>query len=99
MSQHMCMEIASYKLQDGADARFARLLPQLKGWLQEQPGFISDEACVDEPQKRRFDLVKWRSHEAAIKASEAMMQAPFAQELMAVIDHDTLQLHHAQILG
>lgn len=99
MSQLMCMEIASYKLQDGAAARFERLLPLIKGWLQEQPGFISYEACVDEPQQLRFDLVKWRSHEAALRASEAMMQAPFAQEFMESIDHDTLQMHHAQILG
>jgi heme-degrading monooxygenase HmoA len=65
--------------------------------LRRMPGFLSRQLLL-EHQGLWFDIVHWRSMEAALAAADALMKLESAQPINAMLDPVTLKMYHLELV-
>ena len=91
------LELVQFKLIEGkTDADLAATHEGIGEFLKEQPGFIYRSICKRE-DGTYIDIVYWENLDSAKKASDALMQDPRGQAMVALCDMESVSMQHLPI--
>ncbi|MEL7026216.1 MAG: hypothetical protein AAGO57_03160 [Pseudomonadota bacterium] len=92
------LEIVTFRLIPAANtADFVTAAQGTEAWLKRTQAVVARSLSVDDTGLWT-DAVTWRSKADALKAAEEAMNRPEFAPFMALIDADTVDMRHAQIL-
>lgn len=93
------VELVEFKLIAGkTDADLAATHEGISEFLKEQEGFLYRSISLREDGVY-LDIVYWDSLESAKKASDAIMQDPRGQAMIALCDMESVSMQHLPILS
>ena len=88
------IELVSFKLINNTDETALNdLQPEMNEWIKQQTGFYY-RTLVKDTDGSFLDIIHWASLEDAKKAGELIMQQPFMQQMMALIDKQSVNMRH-----
>ncbi|MER2491659.1 hypothetical protein [Catenovulum sediminis] len=88
------IELVSYKLKTNVPTeQLAEVNAAVNDFLQAQEGFYYRSMSQDD-NGTYFDIVYWKDMQHAQNASDAFMQNPSCQALMAITDMDSIKMRH-----
>jgi hypothetical protein len=92
------IQLAMFKANAGASYEAVRTAMEKAGaFLAAGEGFIDREYSYSPSTGQWVDYIRWASEPAAEKAAELFNAAPEAQDLVALVDPETVQLHHLTV--
>jgi heme-degrading monooxygenase HmoA len=88
------MELAVVSIKEENRIKLQELQPELRLWLESQPGFISwmQTQSIEEPELIA-DILVWSDLESAKQASENMMNNEAGQKYSALMDEIKVFTH------
>ena len=88
------VELVQFKLKSGvSEKQLEATHESINAFLQKQPGFIYRSLSQDS-DNQWIDIVYWESLETAKAASDALMQDPDGQAMVALCDMDSVSMKH-----
>ena len=93
------MNLYVFKLANGAsDQQFVEASQQAEAFIKEQPGFLYRSVSRQNNSDLWIDTGYWESAEAYQKVHQAFMTEPRCQRFMELIDQETLDVRHTQLV-
>jgi len=98
-SQNNVVERVSFKLKDGvsADALLATN-PAVQDFVSNLPGLLYRSVSLNPDTREWTDIVYWATRADAEHASQVFMDNPACQEMVALIDPDSIHMQHSEVL-
>lgn len=93
------LELVTFKAKAGTShEKIIELNELVMEKVKEFQGFIYRSLCYQPTNQSWIDVVYWQDEASAKLAQEQFMQSEVCQQLMSVIDVESTQLQHADIL-
>ncbi len=93
------LELVTFKTKAGISQEQVLELNQLvMEKIQEFPGFLYRSVCYQKDSNTWLDVVYWQDKVSAESAQEKFMASVECQQLMAIIEVESTQMQHADIL-
>jgi len=93
------LELVTFKTKPGINHQQVLELNQaVMDKVQDFTGFLYRSLCYQKDSDTWFDVVYWQDASSAKSGQEMFMQSDACQKLMAIIDIESTQVQHADIL-
>lgn len=92
------VELVSFKLKAGvsADALMATN-PAVQAFVSSLPGLLYRSVSLNHDTNEWTDIVYWETLANAEHASQVFMESPACQEMVALIDPETVRMQHTEV--
>jgi len=93
------IELVSFKLKPNVDeTQLADLQPAVNEFIKQQPGFHY-RSLIKDTDGQFLDIVYWESEEKAKAAGKNFMEQSWAQQMMSLIDENSINMRHIQSIS
>jgi hypothetical protein len=93
------LEVVKFKLNEGVTReKFLEGVSKTNAYISSSKGFIERSVGVSK-EDVWTDIVKWEDMESALHAAEAFSKSAEGVEFMAMIDMNSAEMNHFEILA
>lgn len=92
------VELVSFKLKEGVSAEaLLATNPAVQAYVTSLPGLLYRSVSLNDETNEWTDIVYWETLANAEHASQVFMDSPACQEMVALIDPDSVRMQHTEV--